>query len=95
MLLLGTALILLGWCLLVLAMPRHHQALRGRPAAPGRARVLRIAAALALAASLACYVAVIGWEQGPVFWTCALMLSALAWPLLLAALPDRSPRRRR
>jgi hypothetical protein len=30
-----------------------------------------------------------------VFWTCALMLSALAWPLLLAALPDRSPRRRR
>lgn len=95
MLLLGTALIVLGWCLLVLAMPRHHQALRGRPVPPARALFLRGGGALALAASLACFIAVIGREQGPVFWTCALMLAAMAWTLLLAAFPDRPPARRR
>lgn len=95
MLALGIVLIVSGWCLLVLAMPKHHQALRGRPGSPARLRALRMGGWLAFAASLACFVAVIGWEQGPVFWACALMLSALAWPLLLAALPDRSPRRRR
>lgn len=94
MLLFGIGLIVLGWCLLVLAMPRHHQALRGQSASPARSLVLRAGGALALAASLACFITVIGWEQGPVFWTCALMLAALAWVLLLAVLPDRSPRRR-
>jgi hypothetical protein len=92
--LLGTVLIALGWCLLVLAMPRHHQALRGRPTTPGRSNALRAAGGLAHAAGLACFVAAKGWEQGPIFWACAWMLAALACPLVLAMLPERMSARR-
>lgn len=90
----GIVLIVLGWCLLVLAMPRHHHALRGRPVSPRYSRALRAGGWLAHAAGLACFVAAKGWEQGPVFWACAWMLAALAWPLVLATLPDRRPVRR-
>ena len=31
-----------------------------------------------------------GWEQGPILWGAALMLSAIAWVLLLALAPRRS-----
>lgn len=71
MIAIGTILILVAWWLLAAAMPPP-------PPAPPRQRGFRIAAGCALAASLACYIAAIGVEQGPVFWTAVLMLGALA-----------------
>jgi hypothetical protein len=74
-LLFGTALVLAAWWMLLRAMP---PAFRGaHDVGPARRRTLRLTAAAALTASFACYVAVIGIEQGPVFWICALMLGAM------------------
>lgn len=85
MLAFSTLLLLAGWWSLAVAM-----------AAPARRRrALRIGASAGFVASLAGYVAAIGWEQGPVFWTAALMLSALGVALLRALAPDRGPRRPR
>ena len=68
-------LMLSAWWLLAVAMP---------PCPPLRARPLRVAAGCALALSLAGFIGAIGLEQGPVFWTAALMLGALAVALLRA-----------
>lgn len=76
----GTLLVLAAWWMLARAMPPASRDARG--VGPSTRRTLRLAATLALLASLACYVAAIGIEQGPVFWTCALMLGALAVALL-------------
>lgn len=88
--LLGAGLVLAGWWLLAIAMPTRE------PVAASRRRVLRAGGTAALLASLGCFVAGIGIEQGPVFWACALMLSALA-VALVRALADRhrQPRDRR
>ena len=86
MVVLGTLMILAGWWLLAAAMP---------PCQVSRARRLRVTGALALALSLGCYLHAIGLEQGPVFWTAALMLSALGVALLRALAPARGPRRPR
>lgn len=71
---LGVVMLVAAWWALAAAMPADMS----RP----RRRALRGLAVIGLAASLACFVAAIGIEQGPVFWTAALMLSAL----LVAAL---------
>ena len=69
---LGDLLILAGWWMLTAALP------------PCRPRRLRCAGGVALASSLACHVLPIGGEQGPVFWTAALMPGALAVALARA-----------
>jgi hypothetical protein len=95
MVIVGVLLLLAAWCLLVLAVPKHHLAVSGRVVPEGRLRLYRAGGWMLLAVSLGCFVARIGWDQGPVFWACALMLGAIAAALLLAALPDRTPARRR
>lgn len=71
----GTLLVLAAWWMLARAMPPVQ---RGRQdVRPRRRRTLRAAASLLFIASLACFVAAIGVEQGPVFWTCVLMLGAI------------------
>lgn len=79
----GTLLIVAAWWMLARAMP---PAARGaHDVGPGRRRTLRIAGAVALGVSFACYVVAIGFEQGPVFWTCALMLGAMGVALCSSA----------
>lgn len=71
----GTVLVLAAWWMLARAMPpSRHGALE---VGPGRRRGLRLAATAALVVSFGCYVWAIGIEQGPVFWTCVLMLGAM------------------
>ncbi|MDH5833970.1 hypothetical protein [Luteimonas kalidii] len=83
----ATLLLLAGWWSLALAMvPGTLQA---------RRRALRVGAGAGFAISLAGYVAAIGIEQGPVFWTAALMLSALAVALLRALAFERDRRGQR
>ena len=86
MIAIGTALILAAWWLLAAAMPPQ-------PRPPLRTRGYRIVAGCALVASLACYIAAIGVEQGPVFWSAVLMLGALAVALLRAVRGDGGRRR--
>jgi hypothetical protein len=77
---LGTLLVIAAWWMLARAMP---PAQRGAlDVDPQRRRKLRIAAPVLLLASLACFVGAIGIEQGPVFWTCVLMLGAMGVALL-------------
>lgn len=79
----GTLLIAAAWWMLARAMPPAY---RGAPdVGPARRRTLRVTGATALVVSFACYVAAIGFEQGPVFWTCALMLGAMGVALWSSA----------
>lgn len=74
-LIVGTALVVAAWWMLLRAMP---PAFRGaHDVGPAHRRTLRTAAAAVLIASFVCYVSAIGIEQGPVFWACALMLGAM------------------
>lgn len=91
----GAVLILVAWGLLALSMDKHHEGLLGRRMPRGRARGWRLGAAVALVASLACFIGTLGWEQGPVFWTVALMLGALAAALALTALQSGRAQRSR
>ena len=71
----GTLLVIAAWWMLARAMPPSR---RGSPdVGPRRRRQLRITASALLPASFACFVGAIGIEQGPVFWTCVLMLGAM------------------
>lgn len=92
MLAIGVGLMLAAWALLVMSMERHHRALTGRSATPARLRWLRRTGVTALPLSLGCFVWVLGWSQGPVFWSAALMLCALAVALGLTALVSRRGR---
>ncbi|NZA25181.1 DUF3325 family protein [Luteimonas sp. SJ-92] len=74
----GVLLLLAAWWLLASAMPPRD------PPLPPRRRRLRLAGAVALAASLPCFVVPIGVEQGPVFWGAAMMLAAMAIALVRA-----------
>lgn len=85
---LGVVMLVATWWALAAAMPAHM--------ALTRRRALRGLAVIGLVASLACFVAAIGIEQGPVFWTAALMLSALLVAIVRAlGQPGARPRGRR
>ncbi len=79
----GTLLIVAAWWMLARAMPPAYRG--GYDAGPARRRTLRITGVLALIVSFASYIAAIGFEQGPVFWTCALMLGAMGVALWSSA----------
>lgn len=87
----GLALGLLGWWLLILAMPRHREALAVAPAA-ATPRRCRAGGWVALAASLAAMLLAHGLEQGAVYWLAMLMLAGLGSVLVLAALPTATRR---
>lgn len=85
---LGVVLLLAAWWALAAAMPPDT----ARP----RRRALRGLAVAGLVASLVCFVAAIGIEQGPVFWAAVLMLSALLVAIVRAlGQPGARPRGRR
>lgn len=81
----GIVLLLAAWWLLAIAMPPREP--------PPRRRRLRLAGAAALVVSLPCFVVPIGVEQGPVFWTATMMLTAMAVTLARALRDGGRPRR--
>ena len=95
MLAIGIALTFAAWCLLSLGLPRHHQQALRRPLPARREWTLRAGGWILLAASAVWFVTTQGWEFGPVFWLAALMLTGLAWSLVLTRLGLRASRRAR
>ena len=85
----GFVLSWLAWCLLGLGVRKHHEALLRRQPSTTELRSMRAAGWLLLSLGFGLMVRGKGWEQGPVFWTATLMLSALAWVLLSTALARR------
>lgn len=85
----GFAFVLLAWVLFSLAMPKHQQAVLARTLPLRATPWLRMAGGCLLAAGLAICIAARGWSQGPIFWGALLILSAIAWILLLTFAPRR------
>ncbi|KRB02314.1 DUF3325 domain-containing protein [Lysobacter sp. Root690] len=90
MLWLGLSLGIAAWCLLSLGLEKHHRQVFANAFDASRARVLRAAGWLLLAVDFGLFVYGWGWAQGPIFWTAALIISALAWSLLMTMLPRAS-----
>lgn len=90
MLWLGLCLGIAAWCLLSLGLEKHHRQVFGNAFDATRARVLRGAGWLLLAVDFGLFVYGWGWAQGPIFWTAALIISALAWSVLMTMLPRAS-----
>ncbi|ALN92470.1 MULTISPECIES: DUF3325 domain-containing protein [Lysobacter] len=90
MLWLGLCLGVAAWCLLSLGLEKHHQQVFASAFNAGRARALRAGGWLLLAAVFALFVYRLGWAQGPIFWFAALIVSALAWTLLMTMAPKAS-----
>lgn len=90
MLWLGLSLGIAAWCLLSLGLEKHHRQLFAGAFNPALARMLRAGGWLLLAANFALFVAGWGWAQGPIFWFAALIVSALAWTLLMTMAPKAS-----
>lgn len=89
---LAAVVIVLGWAALMASKERHVNLFEAVPAAARG--VLRIAAWIAFAASLALFVAARGIEQGPVYWTVSLMLGAIATVLAGTWVSHKTRRRR-
>lgn len=92
MLWLGLCLGVAAWCLLSLGLEKHHQHVFAGGFRPARARLLRGLGWVLLALDFALFVYGWGWSQGPIFWTAALIVSALAWSLLMTMAPKLSIR---
>ena len=75
---------LLAWALLALGLPRHHAAWFGPAPAVARRRVFRVLGWSGLPLGWWLAVAGQGYELGSVLWAVLLMLSALAWALLMS-----------
>lgn len=90
MLWLGLCLALAAWCLLSLGLEKHHQQVFAGGFRPARARALRGAGWVLLALDFGLFAYGWGWAQGPIFWTAALIVSALAWTLLMTMAPKAS-----
>ena len=90
MLWLGLCLGIAAWCLLSLGLEKHHKQVFAKAFDASRARLLRAAGWLLLAVDFGLFVYGWGWAQGPIFWTAALIISALAWSLLMTMLPRAS-----
>lgn len=90
MLVLGWCIGIVAWCLLSLGLEKHHQQVFGATFDARRGRALRVAGWALLAIDFALFVTGWGWGQGPIFWVAALILSALAWTLLMTLAPKAS-----
>jgi hypothetical protein len=90
MLWLGLCLGIAAWCLLSLGLEKHHRQVFANAFDATRARLLRAAGWLLLAVDFGLFVYGWGWAQGPIFWTAALIISALAWSVLMTMLPRAS-----
>lgn len=80
-----------AWVTLSLGLPKHQTAALGHMLAPAASRRLRLLGWVLLAADLALLVALRGWELGPVLWACLLIVTAIAWTLLLTRLSAAHP----
>ncbi|MEI2456075.1 DUF3325 domain-containing protein [Lysobacter firmicutimachus] len=90
MLWLGLSLGVAAWCLLSRGLEKHHRQVSSAAFVPARARVLRASGWALLALMFAVLVYERGWAQGPIFWFAAMIVSALAWTLLMTMAPKAS-----
>ncbi|MBX9403967.1 DUF3325 domain-containing protein [Lysobacter sp. BMK333-48F3] len=90
MLWLGLSLGVAAWCLLSLGLEKHHGQVSTAAFVPARGRVLRAVGWALLALMFAVLVYERGWAQGPIFWFAAMIVSALAWTLLMTMAPKAS-----
>lgn len=90
MLLAGLCLALWAWCCLSLGLPQHHLAVLRRPPTHARSRWLRIAGWAQLMAGFMWFTGWQGWQLGLIFWSAALVVTAIVWVLLMTLLPRRS-----
>ncbi|MCP3730890.1 DUF3325 domain-containing protein [Sphingomonas sp. MG17] len=79
----------LAFALFGFATHEHHRKRLGRPLEPARARRLRVAAWVALAAAFPPAIVSHGWVFGPIEWAGSVMLGAGIIFLALNFLPDR------
>ena len=85
MIALTIVLSILAWAMLSLAMPKHGNAILNRELhEAGRRRLQRLGILLLFISAYA-VIAEKGWEFGPVYWIGIIMLTALLWVLVLAA----------
>lgn len=85
----GLLLAFAAWIALSLGLPRYQPPVLGRTLPPAICRRLRALGWALLAADLALLIATRGWQLGPIFWTCALIVSVIVWALLLTRLSRR------
>jgi hypothetical protein len=85
----GTLFVVVGWCLVALSMATHQMTVFGRMLAARSSRLARASGFGCMAIAFALFARVQGWEQGPVFWTLAVMLGALATGLGLTVMGAR------
>lgn len=90
MLWLGLCLGVAAWCLLSLGLEKHHRQVFATAFNAGRARALRGGGWVLLAVDFSVFVYGWGWAQGPIFWVEALIVSALAWAVLMTMAPKAS-----
>lgn len=95
MIALTVLLSILAWAMLSMAMPKHGRAILKRPISDALVRVLRWAGFCLLLLGFAVVVAGAGWEFGAVYWLGIIMLTAIAWALLLTLATADKPERNR
>lgn len=86
----GIGFVLVAWPLFAAAMPRHQAALLMRELPKAASPLLRVLAWGLLGVGLWAFIAARGASQGAIFWGATLVLSAIAWVLLLTFLPRRA-----
>lgn len=80
-----------AWVALSLGLPRYQAAAFGHVLTPSASSRLRVLGWTMLAADLLLMVALRGWELGPILWACLLIVTAIAWTLLLSRLAMAHP----
>lgn len=75
-----------AWCLLCFG-GKHHRAVFDAAPSPRRAFALRTLGWLGQACAFVLCVGAYGWEFGPIAWSAALMVTAIALLLLLPFAP--------
>ena len=83
MIALTVVLSILAWAVLSVAMPKHGDAVLKSRISESVKRRLRWTGMLLLFIGAYALIVEHGWEFGPVYWLGVIMLTAIAWVLML------------
>lgn len=86
MIVLTLVLSILAWAMLSMAIPKHGDAVLKRRISESGKRRLRWFGTLLLFIGAYALIAEKGWEFGAVYWLGVIMLTAMLWVLVLAAI---------